>query len=76
MKATILHIEAPTNKKTGELNHAMTILGTFSSYGAVRPASAQVKLTPEQYEKYKGLVGKEVELDVVMPLPEYPLHLS
>ena len=75
MKAQILHVENPTNKKTGETNFAMTILANFSSYGSIRPASAQVKLNSETYEKYKTQIGKEVDLDVVIPTPEYPLHL-
>lgn len=76
MKAQILHVENRPNTKTGEVNYAMTILSNFSSYGAVRPASAQVKLDANTYSKYKDMVGKEVTLDVVMPLPDYPLQLA
>jgi len=76
MKAQILQVDASANKKSGEMQYAMTILSQFLSFGQVRPATAQVKLDSDSYEKYKQHEGKEVDLNIIMPLPDYPLRLK
>ena len=75
LKAQILQVDTKTDK-LGEVKYDMTVLSNFSSYGVVRPATVQVKLNADSYAKYKEHVGKQLELDVVIPLPDYPLHLK
>ncbi len=76
MKAQILQVDSAVHKTTGEIKYAMTVLADFLSFGIVRPGTCQVQLTPETYEKYKPLEMKVADLDVVMPLPDYPLRLK
>jgi len=61
--------------KDNKAYYRMNVLGKFASFGKLKTSTVDVNLTPEQYEKYKTLEGKKVELDFVIPKPEYPLTL-
>ena len=75
MKAQILQVDSRENKKTGEISYDMTVLSDFVSYGVLRPSTVQVKLDSTSFAKYSEYIGKTVEIDVLIPLPDYPLYL-
>jgi len=54
----------------------MNVLGKFNSFGKLKTSTVDVNLTKEQYEKYKTLEGKKVDLDFVIPKPQFPLTLT
>lgn len=76
MLLDILDVQENTSKKTGEVKRKAIALGTFSSFGNLQPATVEISLTPEQFEKLKVQKGKKVELDIVVPLPTFPLTLA
>lgn len=76
MKLQILQVKADANKKTGEIKKVAVVLGEFSNYGKIEPATVKINLTDNQFEKLSAMQGKEVELDIVVPLPQYPLSLK
>jgi len=76
MKLQILQVKADTNKKTGEIKKVAVVLGNFANYGKIEPATVKINLTDAQFEKMLQLQGKEVDLNIVVPLPQYPLTLE
>ena len=76
MKLQILQVKADANKKTGEIKKVAVCLGNFANYGKIEPATVKVNLTDAQYDKLRTMQGKEMELDIVVPLPQFPLTLA
>ena len=76
MKLQILQVKEDVNKKSGEVKLVAVALGEFSNYGKIEPSTVKLNLTQDQYNVLKNAVGKEVDIDVVVPLPQYPLQLS
>ena len=75
MKVTVLQVAEKVNKKTGEVSHSAVVLGEFSNYGTIEPATVKIKLTPEDFATWQTYKGKKLDVEVVVPLPEYPLTL-
>lgn len=76
MKLQLLDVQETLNKKSGEIKHKAIALGTFSSYGNSEPATVTISLRPDEYEILKAHKGKQVDLDIVIPLPTFPLSLN
>jgi len=76
MRVNLIQVEEFISKKTGEITYLAVGLGTFNSFGKIKKATVDINLTKEQYEKYKKEEGKIVDLDVVMPLPNFPMILN
>ena len=76
MKLSILDVQENLNKKSGEVKYKAIALGTFSSYGNSQPATVEVSLNQDQYNKLKSQKDKVVDLDIVIPLPTFPLSLN
>jgi hypothetical protein len=76
MELQILDVKQDVSKKTGEVKKNLIALGTFSNYGNVEPATVKISLNDEQFEKLLPYKGKKVDLDVVVPLPTFPLTLN
>lgn len=76
MKLDLLDVQENLNKKSGEIKYKAIALGTFSSYGNSQPATVEISLRPDEYEVLKGQKGKKVDLDIVIPLPSFPLTLN
>lgn len=72
----LLDVQTVTSKKTGEVKYKAVGLGTFSSFGNLQPATVEISLKPEEYEKLKEHKGKKLDLDIVIPLPTFPLSLN
>lgn len=76
MKVTILHTNSKADKSTGEIKYDMTVLTDCNSFGVTRPATVQVRLSEPDYKIYDEMIGEDTEIEIVLPLPEYPLHLA
>ena len=76
MKLSILDVQENVNKKTGEMKYKAIALGKFSSYGNTQPATVEITLNQEQFDKLKTYKDKVVDLDIVIPLPTFPLSLK
>ena len=76
MKLEILDVQETLNKKSGEVKYKAIGLGKFSSYGNTQPATVEISLRPDEFEKLKGQKGKTLDLDIVVPLPTFPLSLN
>lgn len=76
MKLNLLDVQETLNKKSGEMRYKAIALGTFSSYGNSQPATVEITLQSDEYNKLKAFKGKEVDLDIVIPLPAFPLSLK
>lgn len=75
MKLNLLDVTEKVSKQ-GVVTYSAVGLGNFSDFGNVRPATVVVKLTSEQYAKLKTFKGKEIDLDVIIPLSTFPLSLN
>ena len=75
MNVQILDVSEGTDFN-GEVNYTMVILGKFKDFKNIVPASQKVDLSFEQYNKYKGEVGKDARLDLVIPISKYPFSLA
>lgn len=76
MNLQLLDVQETLNKKTGEVKHKAIALGKFSSYGNTQPATVEIQLRDNEYKELKELIGEEVDLDIVIPLPTFPLTLN
>lgn len=76
MLLNILDVQETLNKKSGEVKYKAIALGTFSSYGNTQPATVEIQLQQNEYKELKELKGEEVDLDIVIPLPTFPLTLK
>lgn len=76
MKLQLLDVQETQNKKTGEVKRKAIALGTFSSYGNTQPATVEIQLRENEYKELKEFVNEEVDLDIVIPLPTFPLSLN
>ena len=74
MKVTIIEFDVGMSKD-GKPYYRMNVIGKFNSFGKLKTSTVDVNLTEEQYEKYKKMEGKEVELDFVIPKSQFPLTL-
>ena len=59
-----------------EVQYIIIVLGQFQDFDNVVQSTQKIALTFDEYAKYKPLVGKEVEIDVVFPVSKYPLALA
>lgn len=75
MKLNILQVTEDVNKKSGEVKLVAVALGNFSNYGKIEPATVKLNLNEAQFKTLKTQIGKEVEIDIVVPLPQYPLQV-
>jgi hypothetical protein len=75
MNVTILDVQQGTDFN-GEVNYTMVVLGKFKEFKTITPASQKVELSFEQYNKYKDMVGKQANLDLVIPVSKYPFSLA
>ena len=75
MTVEILEFDTGLTKE-GKPYYRMNVLGKFNSFGKLKTSTVDVNLTKEQYEKYKTLEGKKVDLDFVIPKPQFPLTLT
>ena len=76
MLLDLLDVQETVNRKTGETKYKAIALGTFSSYGNTQPATVEILLRSEEFDKLKQQKGKKVDLDIVIPLPTFPLSLN
>lgn len=74
MQVTLLEVFEKADKN-GEFKHSMNVLGTFSSYGVNKMKAVDVTLTADEYAIYSPKIGQKIEIDVVVPLPDFPLKL-
>ena len=75
MTVEILEFDVGVSPKDGKPFFRMNVLGQFSNYGKLKTCTVDVNLTAQQYDKYSKLVGKKVELDFIIPKPDFPLTL-
>jgi len=76
MELEILDVQRVVSKKSGEVKYKAIALGTFSNYGNNQPATVEISLTKEQYDILIDFKGEKVDLDLVIPLPTFPLSLN
>jgi len=76
MELTPLKVQEVSNKKTGEIKKNMVALGNFANYGNVEPATVTIGLTDEQFTYFQTKVGQKLEVDVIVPLPQFPMTIS
>ena len=72
----LLDVQENTNKKTGEVKRKAIALGTFASYGNLQPATVEISLTADEFSILSKKKGNKVDLDLVIPLPTFPLTLN
>lgn len=73
---TILQFDERKNSDTGEISYYARALADFVEFGKIKPATFDLKLPNSDYvDKLKQHLGKKVDLDVLIPKPNYPLEL-
>ena len=73
----ILEGSERTNSETGEVTRYIRALGDFVEYGEVKKSTVDVKVNNKAlYEKLLENKNKTVDLDVLVPKPQYPLELA
>lgn len=77
MKVRILEVENSINSKTSLPVYRANVIGYFSSFGKTKLSTVDITLTDyKQYEEFSKLVDKEIDIDVVIPKPTFPLTLN
>ena len=75
MKVKIVEFESGRTKE-GKEYFRMSVQGKFSNYGKLKTKIVDVNLTEDEYKKYSVMSeGKELDLNFVIPLPQFPLSL-
>ena len=66
------------NKTTGLINGephiSLSVMASFSKFGRIVPDVVTVKVPTEEQEKYNALIGKDIEVAVYFPTPQYSLQ--
>ena len=75
MKFTLLDLQEKVSKD-GDVSYNATVLGKVVDYGTIKPATIDVSVDSRSYVAMKPFVGKDIELDIVIPKPQYPLKLN
>ena len=75
MEVTIIEFDVGVTKD-GKQYRRMNVLGKFNSFGKMKTCTVDVNLTEEEYNFYVSHVGKKVELNFIIPLPQFPLSLE
>jgi hypothetical protein len=63
-------------KKDGSTYYQATVMGKFNSFGKLKMSTVEVNLTVEQYKIFEKYIGKNIDLDFVIPKPSFPLTLT
>lgn len=74
MEVTILSCEERETKE-GEIKYSMNVLGAFAVFAKPKLKAVDISLTYSEYVNYSTKVGEKVTIDVLIPLPDYPLRL-
>jgi len=74
MKVQIIEVLSNLNKD-GVMVYKMGVMGTFTDYGKPRLKVVDVTLTSGEFELYNKNVGKTMDVDLVMPVPQFPLTI-
>ena len=57
--------------------YKMGVIGKFQYFGKIKTKIVDISLTLDEYEKYsKSKEGDILNLDVLFPLPQFPLVLT
>jgi len=77
MKALIIEGSERKNKDTGEVTYYVRVLADFMEFGEIKKSTVDVKV-PDSATQSKILenVNKYMDLDVILPKPNYPLSLN
>ena len=76
MKALVIEGSERKNADTGLVTHYVRVLAEFMEFGEIKKSTVDIKV-PDSATQSKILenVNKFVELDVILPKPNYPLEL-
>ena len=74
MKVQIIEVLSNLNKE-GVMVYKMGVMGTFIDYGKLRLKVIDVTLTLGEFELYNKNVGKTMDVDLVVPVPQFPLTI-
>ncbi len=72
MIGTLIESDISTTKDN-KTNYILSIQAKFQYYGKVKTKIIDVKVTEDEYKKLSGQLGKQIDLDVIIPLPDFPL---
>ena len=74
MKFQVLELEE--REKDGIKYYYVNGLGDFYQFGKMKKATVDIEINKAYYDKLKEMIGKTVDLDVLIPKPTYPLKLA
>jgi len=75
MEATIIEFDVGVTKD-GKTYRRMNVLGKFNSFGKMKTSTVDINLTEEEYDFYAPHVGKRMDFNFIIPLPQFPLSLE
>ena len=75
-KFLILDVSKEVNSKTKEEFFIMQAFGSVQKFGKISNQAITIRLDgKDSYSKYGSLIGKHVELDIVLPHSDYSYSL-
>jgi len=76
-KFLILDVAVEENAKTGDQFFVMKAFGQVQKFGKVSNNTITIRLRDiDEFNKYKQLIMKTVDLDIVLPFSDYSYTLS
>ena len=76
-KWLLLDATTEVNTKNQESFSVLKVFGTVSKFGKSSKEAIVIRIdTPEELNKFKPMIGKEIELDIVLPHSDYSYSLA
>ena len=76
-KFLLLDTSSETNEKSGDTYNMLKVFGEVSKFGKTTKEAIAIRVdSVQELEKYRQFIGKEIELNIVLPHSDYTYNLS
>jgi len=76
MNFLLLDVSSETNTKTQETFNMLKVFGEVSKFGKISKEAITVRIDMADIAKYKPLIGKQIDLNIVLPHSDYSYSLA